>query len=221
MQFLDEDTGPSIVVATTNLPGILDRAALQPLRSRVALCEVPDGPAIRQALERRMMGFSFNRIGWKRVTDVATWPLNGRDIVAAAEDAARRAVLNDTDKIATQDLLDALERRRSLQELGTDDNGARPSTLPPFAISDNLARSKQRAGAGSKRPSDRPQSARRTPKHCFRLHLVALPDIPAAELPGVYLEVRSRVDERLEKDSLDASGLDASSHRRCSSSRWR
>jgi hypothetical protein len=35
----------------------------------------------------------------------------------------------------------------------------------------------------------------------------ALPDIPAAELPGVYLEVRSRVDERLKKDSLDASGL--------------
>jgi len=35
----------------------------------------------------------------------------------------------------------------------------------------------------------------------------ALPDIPAAELPGVYLEVRSRIDERLKKDSLDASGL--------------
>lgn len=35
----------------------------------------------------------------------------------------------------------------------------------------------------------------------------ALPDIPAAELPGVYLEVRSRVDERLKKDSLDSSGL--------------
>lgn len=35
----------------------------------------------------------------------------------------------------------------------------------------------------------------------------ALPDIPAADLPGVYLEVRSRIDERLKKDSLDASGL--------------
>ncbi|SFQ74494.1 S8 family peptidase [Donghicola eburneus] len=35
----------------------------------------------------------------------------------------------------------------------------------------------------------------------------ALPDVPAAELPGIYLEVRSRVDERLKKDSLDASGL--------------
>ncbi len=29
LQFLDEDTGPSIVVATTNLPGILDRAIVR------------------------------------------------------------------------------------------------------------------------------------------------------------------------------------------------
>ena len=129
LQFLDEDTGPSIVVATTNLPGILDRAVLR--RFDLVLPYVmPDGPAIRQALERRLIGFSFNRIGWKRVTDVATG-LSTADIVAAAEDAARRAVLNDTDKIATQDLLDALERRRSLQDLGTNDNGTRASTLPP------------------------------------------------------------------------------------------
>jgi len=129
LQFLDEDTGPSIVVATTNLPGILDRAVLR--RFDLVLPYVmPDSPAIRQALERRLIGFSFNRIGWKRVTDAATG-LSTADIVAAAEDAARRAVLNDTDKIATQDLLDALERRRSLQELGTDNNGKRSSTLPP------------------------------------------------------------------------------------------
>jgi SpoVK/Ycf46/Vps4 family AAA+-type ATPase len=129
LQFLDEDTGPSIVVATTNLPGILDRAVLR--RFDLVLPYVmPDGPAIRQALERRLIGFSLNRIGWKRVEDVATG-LSTADVVAAAEDAARRAVLNDTDKIATQDLLVALERRRSLQEIGTDDNGTRSSTLPP------------------------------------------------------------------------------------------
>jgi SpoVK/Ycf46/Vps4 family AAA+-type ATPase len=129
LQFLDEDTGPSIVIATTNLPGILDRAVLR--RFDLVLPYVmPDGPAIRQALERRLIGFSLARMGWKRVIDVATG-LSTADVVAAAEDAARRAVLNDTDKIATQDLLDALERRRSLQELGTDDNGTRPSALPP------------------------------------------------------------------------------------------
>jgi SpoVK/Ycf46/Vps4 family AAA+-type ATPase len=127
LQFLDEDTGPSIVIATTNLPGILDRAVLR--RFDLVLPYVmPDGPAIRQALERRLIGFSVARMGWKRVADSAAG-LSTADVVAAAEDAARRAVLNDTDKIATQDLLEALDRRRSLQGLRTDDNGTRTSSF--------------------------------------------------------------------------------------------
>ena len=57
----------------------------------------------------------------------------------------------------------------------------------------------------SKRPSD---VLNRAAHAQALLHAIdALPDIPANELPGVYLEVRSRVDERLKKDSLDASGL--------------
>ena len=129
LQFLDEDTGPSIVIATTNLPGILDRALLR--RFDLVLPYVmPDVDAIRQALERRLIGFSFGRMGWKRITDCAAG-LSTADVVAAAEDAARRSVLNDTNKIATQDLLDALERRRTLQGLGTDDNGTRSSTFSP------------------------------------------------------------------------------------------
>lgn len=127
LQFLDEDTGPSIVIATTNLPGILDRAVLRRF-DLVLPYEMPDATAIQQALERRLIGFSFARMAWKRVTDFALG-LSTADIIAAAEDAARRAVLSDTDKIATQDLIDALERRRSLQMLGTDDNGQRSSTL--------------------------------------------------------------------------------------------
>ena len=129
LQFLDEDTGPSIVVATTNLPGILDRAVLRRF-DLVLPYEMPDAASIKQALDRRLVGFSFGRMAWKRVTDCALG-LSTADVVAAAEDAARRAVLSDTDKIATQDLINALERRRSLQGIGTDDNGQRPSTLSP------------------------------------------------------------------------------------------
>lgn len=127
LQFLDEDMGPSIVIATTNLPGILDRAVLRRF-DLVLPYEMPDAASIQQALERRLIGFSIGRLGWKRVTDNAIG-LSTADVVAAAEDAARRAVLSDTDKIITQDLIDALERRRSLQGLGTDDNGQRSTTL--------------------------------------------------------------------------------------------
>ncbi|MCB1469070.1 MAG: S8 family peptidase [Rhizobiaceae bacterium] len=62
-----------------------------------------------------------------------------------------------------------------------------------------------KGGGGPKRPSDVPSRAAHA--QALLLAIDALPDIPAAELPGVYLEVRSRVDERLKKESLDASGL--------------
>ncbi len=127
LQFLDEDMGPSIVVATTNMPGILDRAILRRF-DLVLPYEMPDANSIRQALERRLIGFSLGRMGWKRVTDCAAG-LSTADVVAAAEDAARRAVLNDSDKIATHDLMDALERRRSLQCLGMEDNAKRSASL--------------------------------------------------------------------------------------------
>lgn len=127
LQLLDEDTGPSIVVATTNLPGILDRAILRRF-DLVLPYEMPDSNAIQLALERRLVGFSLGRMGWKRIVDCAIG-LSTADVVAAAEDTARRAVLNDIDKIMTPDLIDSLERRRSLQEIGNDDNGKRSPSL--------------------------------------------------------------------------------------------
>lgn len=127
LQFLDEDTGPSIVVATTNLPEILDRAVLRRF-DLVLPYEMPDATSIKQALDRRLIGFSTGKMNWKRVADCALG-LSTADVVSAAEDAARRAVLTDTDRIATQDLIDALERRRSLQGLGTDDNDKRQTSL--------------------------------------------------------------------------------------------
>lgn len=128
LQFLDEDTGPSIVVATTNLPGILDRAVLRRF-DLVLSYELPDAEAIRLALERRLIGFSTARLGWAKVTDRAGG-LSTADVIAAAEDAARRAVLGDRDGITTLDLIDSLERRRSLQGLGRGVNAARSTSLP-------------------------------------------------------------------------------------------
>jgi len=120
LQFLDEDTGPSIVVATTNLPEILDRAVLRRF-DLVLTYELPDAASIQKALERRLIGFSIASLSWKDVTDCAVG-LSTADIVAAAEDAGRRAVLEDRNNITTLDLLNSLGRRRSLQGLGRGAN---------------------------------------------------------------------------------------------------
>ncbi|MGQ7287616.1 AAA family ATPase [Vreelandella venusta] len=127
LQFLDEDTGPSIVIATTNLPDILDRAILRRF-DLVLPYEMPSKEAIRQTIERRLIGFSIVRVSWVKVVEVALG-LSTADVISAAEDAARRAVLNDTNKIATKSLLDALERRRSLQGIGNYSNGKKFAPL--------------------------------------------------------------------------------------------
>ncbi len=129
LQFLDEDTGPSIVVATTNLAEILDRAVLRRF-DLVLSYELPDTAAIRQALERRLIGFSTARLAWGKVTECAIG-LSTADVIAAAEDAARRAVLDDRERITTTDLLGSLKRRRSLQGLGSGDNAAKSKSLSP------------------------------------------------------------------------------------------
>ncbi len=116
LQFLDEDTGPSIIVATTNLPEILDRAVLRRF-DLVLPYEMPKGPAIEKALRRRLTGFDATSVDWADVTHHADG-LSTADVVAAAEDAARRTVLSHQDRIETTALIASLDRRRSLHGIG-------------------------------------------------------------------------------------------------------
>ncbi len=127
LQFLDEDTGPSIVVATTNLPQILDHAVLRRF-DLVLPYEMPEGPAIEKAMRRRLIGFDINQINWNKVAQFAGG-LSTADVVAGAEDAARRTVLGEESFIKTANLIASLERRRSLQGIGELINAEGPSTL--------------------------------------------------------------------------------------------
>lgn len=128
LQFLDEDTGPSIIVATTNLPEILDRAILR--RFDIVLrYTMPDAVAVRLAIERRLIGFDLSDIDWLEITERSIG-LSVADLVAGAEDSARRAVLKDFDIIETRELLDAIARRRSLQELNSSGHDQKPAPLP-------------------------------------------------------------------------------------------
>ncbi|WP_335339813.1 AAA family ATPase [Sphingobium sp. TKS] len=146
LQFLDEDTGPSIVIATTNLAEILDRAVLRRF-DLVLSYELPDATAIREALERRLTGFSYARLSWKRVTDCAIG-LSTADVIAAAEDAARRAVLGDRNTITTLDLVNSLERRRSLQGLGRGANATESTALSSEGSRTGASVSSKRRGRG-------------------------------------------------------------------------
>ena len=121
LQFLDEDTGPSIVVATTNIPEILDRAVLRRF-DLVLPYELPSQEAVQKAMKRRLIGFNVDSVDWNAVSRLAEG-LSTADVVAAGEDAGRWAVLFSGDKIETETLIASMERRRELQGLGTPPNG--------------------------------------------------------------------------------------------------
>jgi ATPase family associated with various cellular activities (AAA) len=120
LQFLDEDTGPSIVVATTNLPRILDRAILRRF-DLVLSYEMPAKAAIEKAIRRRLSVFEVSTVDWSTVVSCAEG-LSTADVVAAGEDAARRAVLMNSSIIETSAVIASLERRRSLHRIGTGVN---------------------------------------------------------------------------------------------------
>jgi hypothetical protein len=127
LQFLDEDTGPSIVVATTNLPQILDRAILRRF-DLVLPYEMPTAPAIEKAIRRRLVGFDVREVNWSQIANNAAG-LSTADVVAAAEDAARRSVLGKLSLIETSAITAALDRRRSLHGIGAVVNAEGSSTL--------------------------------------------------------------------------------------------
>jgi SpoVK/Ycf46/Vps4 family AAA+-type ATPase len=139
LQFLDEDTGPSIIVATTNLPEILDRAVLRRF-DLVLPYEMPKGAAIEKALRRRLTGFDAKNVDWANVARYAEG-LSTADVVAAAEDAARRAVLAHQESIETTSLVASLDRRRSLHGIGGNRRGCRGIANTSFCKTSEKPRS--------------------------------------------------------------------------------
>ena len=115
LQFLDEDTGPSIVVPTTNLPKILDSALLR--RFDIVLpYDPPTAPSIKLAMSRSLIAFDVTDVQWDQIVDHANG-LSTSSVIHAAKDAARRAVLGSRKKISTDELLQSINRRKELQEL--------------------------------------------------------------------------------------------------------
>jgi MoxR-like ATPase len=127
LQFLEEDPGPSLIVATTNVPELLDSAILRRF-DLVLRYQLPSPAEVVETVRRRLGGFDTAAVNWP---DVATLGhgLSPADLVRATEDAARRIVLLGENGISSQDLLDAFARRRDLQLIGGANGSTQSSPL--------------------------------------------------------------------------------------------
>ncbi|MEL7781594.1 ATP-binding protein [Citromicrobium bathyomarinum] len=109
LQFLDEDASTGLVLAATNHQELLDRAIFRRFEATIRY-DLPPPDHVRRILAQRLPQFDLSKIEWESVTGAAKG-LSQADIVAAADDAARDAVLEADGVLTEEALLRALGER--------------------------------------------------------------------------------------------------------------
>jgi len=111
LQFIENDDGPSLIVAATNHPELLDKALFRRFDD-VITYGLPDTKIARGILESHLATFKLKLINWDQVLK-ATDGLSQAEIARAAEDAAKMAVLGGTENVDQSMLLAALAERKA------------------------------------------------------------------------------------------------------------
>lgn len=116
LQFMEEtNSTDSVIVAATNHPRMLDHALLRRFDS-VLEFEVPGDEQIRKLLISNFSPIKYPRLAWKKIIGAAHG-LSQAEIVRAAEDAVKNAILDERDKLVTNDILDRLAERQNMKNI--------------------------------------------------------------------------------------------------------
>lgn len=110
LQFLDEDSSGSLILAATNHQELLDRAIFRRFEATVRY-DLPPPDHVRRILAQRLLQFELADVSWSEISAAAKG-LSQADIVAAADDAARDAVLESGGNLDSATLLRAIRERR-------------------------------------------------------------------------------------------------------------
>lgn len=119
LQFMEEPSTPdSPVVGATNHPDLLDKALLRRF-DLVLSFKPPTADQVKALLKSNLRPMKYPRIGWKSVLAAAEG-LSQAEIVRAAEDAVKTAILDERDTLATKDIVCHLEERRAMRDAFSD-----------------------------------------------------------------------------------------------------
>ena len=114
LQFLENDDSDSLIIAATNHPDLLDSALFRRFDD-VIHYDMPDKSIAEGILKTRLSGFDAKGMHWKQVAEV-TFGLSQAEIARAADEAAKRAVLDDRTRITRDDLSGAIAERKASTE---------------------------------------------------------------------------------------------------------
>jgi len=111
LQFLEQDQSDALIIATTNHEALLDKALFRRFQA-ILKYKVPSTELTIEALKRRLHGFDTSDIDWQKIAAEAHG-LSHAEIMAAAEDAARNAILDRGSKVLNADLHAAIAARKT------------------------------------------------------------------------------------------------------------
>lgn len=109
LQFLEEDTSESIIIAATNHSQLLDNALFRRFDTVMDFA-LPDDKSVEAVIKNRLASFQTSNLSWPRIVPAARG-LSHAEIVTAAEHAAKRAVLDGRTRVRTDEVVTALEER--------------------------------------------------------------------------------------------------------------
>lgn len=110
LQFLEQDDSRGLVIAATNHPELLDTALFRRFDDVIEYV-LPDAGSIERLLKARLSNFETKGIVWGELTEGAVG-LSQAEIVRAAEDAAKAAVLANHKRVDSTELKVAIAERR-------------------------------------------------------------------------------------------------------------
>ena len=113
LQFLEQDDSESLVIGATNHVALLDQALFRRFDA-VFEYELPSIDIATQVVQSRLSVLDTSKIDWT-TTAAAAEGLSHAELARACEQAAKRALLDDTTIIDTANLIAALDERRSMR----------------------------------------------------------------------------------------------------------
>ena len=110
LQFIEQDKSESIILAATNNPKLLDNALFRRFDD-ILYYSHPDKNSRAQLINNVLNGFSPLNCDWDKLLDYSN-NLSHAEITAACLDAIKQTILNDSKRVAFQELLQAISYRK-------------------------------------------------------------------------------------------------------------
>lgn len=115
LQFMEEPNATdSLIASATNHPDLLDRALLRRF-DLVLQFDMPTDEQIRQIIKSYLRPLKHPKLAWKQIVEAGR-DLSQSELARATEKAVKTAILDERDRLATSDIVRALNERREMRD---------------------------------------------------------------------------------------------------------